>query len=133
MQLSRLTGVSSKAAAQIIYQVRTNACEVSRAGKKVGCALSVLMGWHNHDCNPNAASRIGESGAVELETLREIKSGDEITISYVDPSLPYEERRKTLLDHYGFDCKCMKCVTERKTELKSKMHQRDAFLQSQRR
>ena len=47
-QLSRLSGVSASAVASLIYQVRTNACEVSRTGKKVGCALSVLMGWTNH-------------------------------------------------------------------------------------
>ena len=162
-QLSKLTGVSAANVASLIYQVRTNACEISRGGKKVGCALSVLMGWHNHDCCPNAQSTIAENGSVTLRTLKDVKEGDEVTISCkpasgslthrmcshlptlfslvvqpltpadVDPTLPFEERRKSLLAHYGFDCKCMKCNTEQRKELKNRMHQRDAYMQAQRR
>lgn len=51
----------------------------------------------------------------------------------VDPTTPYEERRKTLMAHYGFECRCQKCVTEQRKELKQKMHQRDQYLQAQRR
>ena len=113
--------------------MRTNACEISRGGRKVGCALSVLMGWHNHDCSPNAQSTITPGGEVTLTALKDVKDGEELTISYVDPTQPLEERRKTLLAHYGFECKCMRCATEQRKELKSKMHQRDQYLQQQRR
>ena len=51
----------------------------------------------------------------------------------VDPSLPCEERRKTLQAHYGFECRCARCLGEARKELKQKMHQRDAYLQAQRR
>ena len=123
----------SSAVASLIFQIRTNAAEITRSNKKVGCALSVLMGWHNHDCAPNARSVIEADGSVQIQSLKEIKDGEEVTISYVDPKLPYEERRKTLLKHYGFECRCARCLNEQRSELKTKMKQRDQYLQAQRR
>lgn len=35
----------------------------------------------------------------------------QITISYVDEDLPFEERQASLAD-YGFRCKCPKCIEE---------------------
>ena len=35
----------------------------------------------------------------------------QITISYIDEDLPYEERQLLLAD-YGFTCKCPRCVEE---------------------
>jgi len=133
LQLSKLTGNSSANVASLIYQVRTNAAEITRGGKKVGCALSVLMGWHNHDCAPNATAMIATDGAVTITAKEDVKEGDEINISYVDCSQPLDERRKVLQTHYGFECRCAKCIAEQRKELKSKMHQRDAYLTAQRR
>jgi hypothetical protein len=80
--LARMTGVPNQTAASLIYQVRTNACEMRRCGgKKAACALSCLMGWHNHDCTPNAKAEVREDGHIALTTLRDIKAGEEITIS----------------------------------------------------
>ena len=120
-------------AASLIYQVRTNACEITRAGKKVGCALSVLMGWHNHDCTPSAQATVAADGCVTLTALRDIGEGEEVTISYVDVTEPYDERRKTLMTHYGFECKCARCVAENRKELKQRMKERDIYMAGQRR
>lgn len=131
--LARLSGVTTQMAASLIYQVRTNACEVRRHdGKKAACALSALMGWHNHDCTPNAKAEVREDGCVALSALRGIKSGEEITISYIDVSQPFEERQKTLRQHYGFECRCGKCLGEQRSSLKSKMRERDGYLAQQR-
>jgi len=132
-QLSKLTAVPAASVASLIYQVRTNACEISRGGRKVGCALSVLMGWHNHECSPNARAEIGADGCVQISTLKPIDEAGELTISYVDTAAPCDERRKTLQAHYGFECRCTRCVAEQRKELKSKMHSRDQYLQAQRR
>ena len=131
--LARMTGLSNATTASIIYQVRTNACEVSRGGGKVGCALSVLMGWHNHDCLPAAAATVEENGRVTLTALRDISEGEEVTISYVDPSKPYDERRQTLAAHYGFECRCERCTSEQRRELKQRMKEREIYMSGQRR
>lgn len=119
--LSRLTGVREEETAAIIYAIRTNACEIHRREAKVGCALSALMGWHNHDCAPNAMSRIGDDGLVRIETLRPIALGEEVLISYVDPTQPVDTRRAILDEHYGFRCNCARCRNEQRRALKSRV------------
>jgi hypothetical protein len=131
--LSKVTTVSASNVAKLIFQVRTNACEVVRGGERVGSALSVLMGWHNHDCTPNAHAVVDSDGSVVIRAIRDLKRGDEVTISYVDIREPYQERRKTLQSHYGFECVCQRCTTEQRQELKSRMKERDAYLAGQRR
>ena len=84
--LSNVTGVSADVASSIIYMIRANACEVHRGGKRAGCALSALMGWHNHDCKPCATAAVSADGVLRVEALREIAEGEEVTISYVDTS-----------------------------------------------
>ena len=59
--------------------VRTNACQVERNGKKAGCALSALVGWHNHDCTPNAAATVMADGRLSICALRDIDLGKEVT------------------------------------------------------
>merc|ERR1719473_265423 len=113
----------------LVQQVRTNACQVSRGTppQRAGCALSVLMGWHNHSCSPNAASVVGPSGEVSITALKDIAPGEEVLISYTDVSEGYETRRKTLLEHYGFECKCTRCTDEQKAELKARMKQANKY------
>ena len=131
--LSKLSGVSVASVASLIYQVRTNACQIVRGGRKVGSALSVLMGWHNHDCMPSASSTVAADGMVTLTALRDIAEGEEVTISYIDATQPVEERRKTLMAHYGFECRCGRCVEENRRELKQRMKERDQYMAGQRR
>jgi len=131
--LARLSSLPASDVANLIYQVRTNACEVSRHGKKAGCALSVLMGWHNHDCLPNAQPTVDEAGHVSIKALRDIAEGEEIKISYIDAMQEYDERRKTLAEHYGFECKCDRCSLEKKEALKRSMDLKRNYLAGQRR
>ena len=70
---------------------------------------------------------------MTIRALRELAEGEEVTISYVDRSLGYEERRKTLETHYGFECRCNRCVAEQRQELKARMKERDNYLAAQRR
>ena len=131
--LARMTGLPTQTAAQLIYQVRTNACEVRRDGKKVGCALSVLMGWHNHDCTPSASCTVDAEGKVTVSALRDIAEGEEVTISYIDATADVDERRKVLATHYGFECRCARCVAEQRKELKQRMKEREVYMAGQRR
>ena len=128
-----MSGVSSANVASLVYQVRTNAAEIVRNGKKSGCALSVLMGWHNHSCIPNAQAEVRDDGHVTISALRDLAKDEEVLISYVDATESYDERRKTLAMHYGFECRCERCVTEGRKELKSKMAARENYTREMRR
>jgi hypothetical protein len=46
---------------------------------------------------------------ISLRALDEIKEGEQIFISYVDPTQSREERRKELRERYFFECGCGKC------------------------
>lgn len=121
--LASLTGITANDAGALISMVRTNACQVERNGKKAGCALSALVGWHNHDCTPTAAATVMADGRLSICALRDIVSGKEVLISYIDVSDGREARRNVLSKHYGFECRCDRCKLEQRASLKSALKQ----------
>lgn len=72
----------------------------------------------NHSCAPNmAVTRGGDnigSGCppcLRLTTTAPVAEGGELTISYVDGTLPRAERRR-LLAHWAMECECRRCEAE---------------------
>jgi hypothetical protein len=47
---------------------------------------------------------------LALYALRNIKTGEEITKSYVNTLLPREKRKEILRKNYGFECDCQACT-----------------------
>ncbi|KIY71842.1 SET domain-containing protein [Cylindrobasidium torrendii FP15055 ss-10] len=70
----------------------------------------------NHSCEPNISVRhLHQQTALARITIlpkRDIPKGEELTITYIDPELPYA-RRKQMLAEWGFDCQCTRCVREK--------------------
>uniref|UniRef100_A0A8H7XZH3 SET domain-containing protein n=1 Tax=Psilocybe cubensis TaxID=181762 RepID=A0A8H7XZH3_PSICU len=66
----------------------------------------------NHSCNPNAAAKYTlsptRSIVMEIVALRNIVSGDEICLPYLDPAL-LQTREQILEISYGFKCNCSSC------------------------
>ena len=48
-------------------------------------------------------SKDDQPGSLTSPTFLALLPGDELCISYVDTSLPFEERRRALQQQYGFD------------------------------
>ena len=67
----------------------------------------------NHSCRPNAAVSVSDD-VVTLYSLRAIRPGEEITVSYGTSLmwLPLQMRRTRLARVWGFLCKCDRCVVE---------------------
>lgn len=66
----------------------------------------------NHHCLPNAFTRTNQSTlAMEVAALRDIKGGEEIFISYLDPNAESSSarRQKALSSGWGFSCQCSIC------------------------
>ncbi|KAJ8508559.1 hypothetical protein ONZ45_g9166 [Pleurotus djamor] len=64
----------------------------------------------NHSCCPNAVARWDPSTlTIQVYALRSISLGEEITISYVDLSLPTADRQSFLRTRYNFACTCQGC------------------------
>jgi len=93
----------------------------------------MYVSWHNHDCAPNAASVVGPTGEVSITALKDIAEDEEITISYIDVREDCEARKRALLAHYGFECKCMRCTEEQRKELKQRMKEANLYRAGQRR
>ena len=59
---------------------------------------------------------------TEVIATEDIREGDEITLSYVNPEWPGELRRETLKRDYGFECHCKKCLVETENDNKTENH-----------
>jgi hypothetical protein len=66
-------------------------------------------------CEPNCVMSVVTGGTrCRITTLRPLSCGEEVTIAYIDPG-DYEScaaRRAALLQRYGFECQCPRCVRE---------------------
>eukprot|EP01126_Amoeba_proteus_P010711 TRINITY_DN14213_c0_g1_i3.p1 TRINITY_DN14213_c0_g1~~TRINITY_DN14213_c0_g1_i3.p1 ORF type:complete len:125 (-),score=14.50 TRINITY_DN14213_c0_g1_i3:38-412(-) len=66
--------------------------------------LGTLM---NHNCHPNVdLKRTRDARLIEWVSTRDITEGEELTITYVDVSLPCSARQRYLLSHHLFSCPC---------------------------
>jgi len=52
-----------------------------------------------------------------LVARRPIAAGEELSITYMDSSRPFAERRARLLHGYGFECACAKCQRDKAEHL----------------
>lgn len=96
----------------------SNAFEFSFPNHDFLCCIFPNLSFFNHSCDPNcmleyAQNQTGFYGSVR--TLRPIKSGEPLTISYFGKHAldPLVERRKDFIrQKRDFDCLCDRCVTE---------------------
>lgn len=74
---------------------------------EVGCLF-------NHSCEPNLLVGYSNSNdeTLSVEATRHIAEGEELTISYIDTTLPFALRHEQLYEHYLFQCHCSRCLKE---------------------
>ncbi|PFH37806.1 putative histone lysine methyltransferase, SET [Besnoitia besnoiti] len=101
-----------------------NSQAVNIWGASTSGALMVLRGGGvytlhaclNHSCEPNCAvaswGQEGEGSTLTVSTRRRVDAGEELTVSYVDETLPAARRRQLLHATYGFLCSCSRCIRE---------------------
>jgi hypothetical protein len=72
----------------------------------------------NHSCAPNSEVVVDPhaSSTCAIYALKPLHVGDELSIAYVPPSLPFTKRRQRLLQTFGFLCRCSKCIEDEKLE-----------------
>lgn len=71
--------------------------------------LFATTGLVNHSCSPNCGWSNAGDGSVALHALRDLKEGEEITLSYIDIDKERSERRQELRETKHFDCFCDRC------------------------
>jgi hypothetical protein len=80
-------------------------------------ALYTLHSHLNHSCSPNVSVRhLDQRTALSRITVIakcNIAAGEELVVTYVDPSLGVRERRSQL-GAWGFgQCECKRCIKEK--------------------
>lgn len=81
-----------------------------------GYALVRGVALCNHSCDPNVVLEWQSRAELTARACRSITAGEEVLMSYLGVEdlerLPLAQRRKKLLDGWGFVCKCARCVAE---------------------
>jgi hypothetical protein len=74
-----------------------------------GSALLFNGTLNNHSCYPNVSFKESD-GYMIFKTIRDIRKGEELYISYINTTnMNTKERQNHLLKNYGFICECIKC------------------------
>ncbi|KAH8432153.1 S-adenosylmethionine-dependent methyltransferase [Aspergillus melleus] len=75
---------------------------------RIGLYLHPFAALINHSCDYNSV--VGFDGhQLFVKAIRPIQKDEQIFISYVDTTNPYNLRRAELRERYYFDCRCSKC------------------------
>ena len=99
-----------------LHRTFQGALLTSTADLEAHGGLYVLHSHLNHSCTPNVSVRHLDQrtalSRITLLALRPIGLGEELCITYVNPSLPVDQRRRQLME-WGFGkCMCERCVRE---------------------
>lgn len=80
--------------------------------KKDEAQVMYYGSFFNHSCSWNV-NMYHDTDDSFFVTNRDIKTNEELTITYVYPELDYEQRQSCLSRLYDFDCKCDRCEKEK--------------------
>ncbi|XP_078429907.1 SET domain protein 38 isoform X2 [Wolffia australiana] len=76
------------------------------ADSGVGNAVYMLPSFYNHDCDPNTHIMWINNADAKVKALRDIKTGEDLRICYIDASMDREARQSILYHGFGFQCHC---------------------------
>ena len=97
---------------KVLTRVQCNSVGKQTIDNRKYSTVDPLLSMFNHSCLPSAAPQfIGGSTETVMKAVRNIKEGEDICVSYVDPSLPEEVRRGEISRRIGKPCACLKCRT----------------------
>lgn len=97
--------------AKAVSRVHTNSHAIAdMAGLQYGSGLYAKVGsYFNHSCAPSAVSSF-RGRTWRLHTIRPVRRGDEVSISYTEMYASRDERQASLKAQKGFKCACARCV-----------------------
>ena len=105
---------------QVIQAVYTNSADVRCPSGTSAGAFYFEFSLLNHMCYPNCDFENVDK-AVSVYALRDIESGSQLGISYLNSNIRVyegETRRNELKKLQGFDCHCYVCVKEKEVNSK---------------
>lgn len=69
----------------------------------------------NHNCDPNTSvetSLTNRAEGLKVIAARDIRAGEELTTTYVNPAHTVQQRQRELRVNWGFLCNCQKCRSD---------------------
>ena len=117
----------------VITRIENNRVGKKTLGNRKYSTVDPLFCMFNHSCMPSATFEfMGGSTGTTVKALRDIKKGEEIYISYVDPRLPESVRRDKIWKRIGRACHCLRCRREREVEERQRFFREEGAEQTQR-
>lgn len=85
-------------------------------------SIFLLQSHLNHNCAPNCdvETAVQKYDGLKVRAARDIKAGEELTTSYVNPAHTVQQRQRELRVNWGFVCKCQKCKDDQQTQQRRK-------------
>ncbi|KAG2374544.1 hypothetical protein C9374_010563 [Naegleria lovaniensis] len=93
--------------------------------REIGTGLFPMVSMFDHSCSPNCSfqtfddlkSNMSYSGnVIYVQTVKKVKKGEELCISYIDIMNPTSIRRRELWYSKYFVCKCSRCMSDTEEE-----------------
>ncbi|KAM4055841.1 SET domain-containing protein [Hirsutella rhossiliensis] len=90
-------------------RIDTNAFEIE-IGESTNYIVVPEIARLNHDCRPNAVYFFDTQTLTHhVHAITDIMPGTEITITYIDPRMPRQQRLTDLYTSWAFNCSCSTC------------------------
>ncbi|RJE20264.1 hypothetical protein PHISCL_07397 [Aspergillus sclerotialis] len=104
------TGMEEEIIASFFAKLDLNSFNLVNAlYDRIGLYMHPYAALINHSCEYNSV--VGFDGdELHIKAIRPIKRGEQVFISYVDTTNPYQTRQIELAERYFFDCQCSKCM-----------------------
>lgn len=78
-----------------------------------GAAVYAFASLLNHSCVPNVdVEWLRGTAAATFRVSRDVATGEELTVAYVEPSLAVAQRQARLRHGWGFACACPACAAD---------------------
>lgn len=72
--------------------------------------FTLSTAYMQHSCVPNAiVDWNAENNHITVHALRSLEPTEEITVSYINPLLPFPRRWELLNTEFDIDCLCIRC------------------------
>ena len=108
------TNFDSWALQTVIARIENNKVGKQTLDNRKYSTIDPLFSMFNHSCTPSAAVHlVGGSTEAMVDAVRDIKKGEEICVSYVEPWVPEMVRREMIRRRIGKLCNCGRCRSER--------------------
>ncbi|KAK4160371.1 SET domain-containing protein 5 [Cladorrhinum sp. PSN259] len=107
---------------KILSILATNSFQMDLGGAKDGHHYGNFpeVSRFNHDCRPNVAFRIDAKSLTHVTAaVRDVRPGEELSISYLDSMEPRAKRQERAKMAWGFECACSQCSLPEKEAKKS--------------